>query len=177
MNKKYELICLVSARIDEIERDTVIENIKKLIKEKGGEVTEVAPASEISLGYSIKKEKNAKLVIFKFEYTNLDLAEFKKEIESDKKIIRCFIRKELVRKIIPSSRRTPNKNKKVELKDIDKKIEEIFNSAPPSASLHQPAVDTALQTDEALQKEPSSPIEEKPSKQVSEINIKKDESK
>ncbi len=128
MNKKYELICLISVRIDEIERDTVIENISKLIKEKGGEITETTPASEVSLGYAIEKEEKAQLVVFKFEYTNPDLTELKKEVESDKRIIRCFLRKELVKKIIPSSRRTTKKSEKVDLKDIDKKIEEIFGS-------------------------------------------------
>jgi len=154
MNKKYELICLISARIDEIERDTVIENINKLIKEKGGEITETTPASEVSLGYAIEKEEKAQLVIFKFEYTNPDLTELKKEVENDKRIIRCFLRKELVKKIIPSSRRATKKSEKVELKDIDKKIEEIFSSVPLSSSL-----------------------EEKSSEEASEINIKKDELK
>lgn len=154
MNNKYELICLVSAKIDEIERDTIIENISKLIKEKGGEITKMAPSSEVSLGYTIKKENKAQIVVFKFEYTNPNLIELKKEIESDKRIIRCFLRKELIKKIIPSSRRTTKKSEKVDLKDIDKKIEEIFNSASVPSS-----------------------TEKKSSDQVSEINIKKDESK
>jgi len=168
MNKKYELICLISARIDEIERDTVIENINKLIKEKGGEITETTPASEVSLGYAIEKEEKAQIVIFKFEYENQDLTELKREVESDKKIIRCFIRKKFVKKIIPSSRRTPSKNKKVELEDIDKKIEEIFSSAPKPASL--PARGE-------LPVDISPLLEEKSLKQTSETNIKKDESK
>lgn len=154
MNNKYELVCLISSRIDEIERDTIIENINKLIKEKGGEIIETTPASEIPLGYSIKKENNAQLVVFKFEYISSDLAELKKEIEDDKRILRSFLRKELVKKIIPSSRRTTSKSKKVELKDIDKKIEEIFNSVPPTSTL-----------------------EGKDSSAASEIDIKKNESK
>ncbi|MEA3452848.1 MAG: 30S ribosomal protein S6 [Patescibacteria group bacterium] len=137
MNKKYELICLISTRIDEEERDTVIENINKLIKEKGGETIETMAASEVSLGYAIKKETEAQLVVFKFEYENLNLTEFKKEVESDKRIIRSFLRKEFVKKIIPSSRRTTRKDKKVELEDIDKKIEEIFSSTPPTSDLKE----------------------------------------
>ena len=147
MNNKYELICLVSSKIDEIERDTIIENINKLIKEKGGDTIETTPASEITLGYPIKKENNAQLVVFKFEYINSDLAGLKKEIEDDKRMLRCFLRKELVKKIIPSSRRTTSKSKKVELKDIDKKIEEIFSSAPASSVLEEKASSTASEID------------------------------
>ncbi len=129
MIKKYELTCLISARIDEIERDTVIENISKLIKEKGGEITETnINSKDVVLGYPIKKEGGAQLVVFNFKYENPDLTDLKKEIESDQKIIRCFLRKSPSKRMIPLRRRTTKKEEKVELEDVDKKIEEIFGS-------------------------------------------------
>lgn len=133
MIKKYELICLVSAKIDKIDRDTIIESISKLIKEKGGEVIETGPASEVSLGYPIKKEEKAQLVVLVFGYKNQDLSKLKKEIETEQKIIRCFLREMPIKRTIPLPKRRARREEKVEteekvkIEDIDKKIEEIFN--------------------------------------------------
>jgi ribosomal protein S6 len=129
MIKNYELICLISAKIDEIERDTVIENINKLVKEKGGEIMKTSSAPEISLGYPIKKQEKARLIVFNFKYENQNLAGLKKEIEKDQKILRCLLKQESVKKIISPPRKRGKKEEKVELKDIDRKIEEIFNPA------------------------------------------------
>jgi len=128
MIKKYELTCLISAKIDEIERDTVIENISKLIKEKGGEITETnINPKDVVLGYPIKEEEGAQLVVFNFKYESPDLTEIKNEIEKDQKIIRCLLRKSPSKRMIPLRRRAIKKEEKVELEDVDKKIEEIFN--------------------------------------------------
>ncbi len=128
ISKNYELSCLVSAKIDATDKETVIENINKLIKEKGGKITKTNPVSEISLGYPIKKEEKAHLAVLNFQYENQDLSGLRKEIESEPKIIRCFLRQTPVKKIIPFSKRKSRDKEKIELKDIDKKIEEIFNS-------------------------------------------------
>ena len=128
--KAYELSSLISANIDEIERDTIIENISKIINEKGGEITETSPGSEILLGYPIKDQEKARLVVFNFKYENRDLVDIKKEIEIDQKVIRCFLREAPAKKTIPlPKRKRAKREEKVELEDIDKKIEEIFNPA------------------------------------------------
>jgi len=129
MIKEYEFVCLISAKINEIERDTVIENINKLVKEKGGEITKTSPASEISLGYPIKKQEKVQLVVFNFKCENQNLADLKKEIEKDKNILRYLLKNESVKKMISPLRKRNKREEKVELKDIDKKIEEIFNPA------------------------------------------------
>lgn len=128
MIKDYELTCLVSAKIDEIERDSTIENINNLIKEKGGAVIKANPISEVILGYPIKEEEKARLVVFAFTCENQNLAGLKKEVEKDQNILRCLLKEGLVKKTISPPRKRGKKEEKVELKDIDKKIEEIFGS-------------------------------------------------
>jgi|AntAceMinimDraft_18_1070375.scaffolds.fasta_scaffold03029_3 ribosomal protein S6 len=134
MIKNYELSCLVSSRIDEIERDTIIENINKLAQEKGCEVLKPISISEVTLGYPINGEEKVQLLVLNFKYENTDLMDIKKEIEKDKKIIRCLLKKISpekkmhIHKRKPKLKEEPKQKGKVELKDIDKKIEEIFNS-------------------------------------------------
>jgi len=129
MIKDYELTCLISLKIDEIERNSTIENINNLIKGKEGTIIKVNPVSEVILGYPIKKEEKACLAVFTFTCENEHLAELKKEIEKDQNILRCLLKERSIKKMISLSRKRDKKEEKVELKDIDKKIEEIFSPA------------------------------------------------
>jgi len=141
MIKNYELGCLISSKLDETERETSIQNIKDLIEEKGGEAIKISSSREVVLGYPINKETKAHLVVFVFNNCNESLTELKKEIEKKLNVLRCFVKKISRTKIEPvpqkrSSIKRTIKKEKVELKDLDKKIEEIFNPTKEEKKAH-----------------------------------------
>ncbi len=151
MIKNYQLTCLVSASTEPAEKDQIIEKISRLIQENEGKILANNSSEERILGYPIKKEKSAALLVFDFSCDGGKIPELQKNISAEELILRSFLREVLKHKSYAPSRRkraTPifaddegvrvaednpiknisEKEQKVELKDIDKKIEEIFNT-------------------------------------------------
>ncbi|MBU1045821.1 30S ribosomal protein S6 [Patescibacteria group bacterium] len=151
MTKNYQLICLVSALAEPAEREQIIEKINRLIRENEGKILANYPPDERVLGYPVKKEKNAVLLVFDFSGDQKRIPELQKSISIEGLILRSFLKEVPEYKEWTLSRRksaapilADNKSKKltegditgnisekeqkVELKDIDKKIEEIFNT-------------------------------------------------
>lgn len=133
MTKLYELTYLISPEIDEKELNSLSEKINSLIKEKGGVFKKENPALKKRLGYEINEKSVAYLKDLTFSLEAEKIEEIKKEVNSEKDIMRCFFavekptklqtKKRVPRKIIKPS---PETEKKVELKEIEKKLEEIL---------------------------------------------------
>ncbi|MCX6737993.1 MAG: 30S ribosomal protein S6 [Candidatus Parcubacteria bacterium] len=150
MTKNYQLVCLVSALTEPTEREQITERINHLIQEGEGKVSTINSPEERTLGYPVKKEKGAVLLALDFSYDGEKMPELQKKITSENQILRYFLKEIPKHKpYVPSARKSlfkkaeteekesiienttdkiSGKEQKVELKDIDKKIEEIFNT-------------------------------------------------
>jgi ribosomal protein S6 len=133
--KNYELTCLVSPDLLEIELESFQEKIIALLqKEQGILLDEIQPKPvKKRLGYPIKKTNQAYLISFNFKINPENLENLKKELKMDQAIIRySLLVKKLSKKIERQRRGRPakiskkNSQSKVELKEIEKKLEEIL---------------------------------------------------
>ena len=129
----YELAYLISPELPEEELKSLQEKINSLIQKGAGVLNEIKLPIKKKLAYPIKKHREAFLINLSFYFQAEKLGSLEKELKSEKKILRYLIlaRPKLkiakVRKrptkIIP---KIPVKEKKVELKEIEKKLEEIL---------------------------------------------------
>ncbi|MDD2696939.1 MAG: 30S ribosomal protein S6 [Candidatus Pacebacteria bacterium] len=131
--KNYELTYLVSSELPEEEVKSLQAKIASFVQEEGGFLVEEGMFLRRKLAYPIKKQSQAYLVIFVFQLDPQKLANLEKKLKAESQIlryllliklpqrprkIRAFIRKPVEEK--------PEKEKKVELKEIEKKLEEIL---------------------------------------------------
>ncbi len=129
---KYELTYLISPKLGNEEIRKIQEEIESFVTEKKGEILnrKIDPAKR-KLGYEVSGESEAYLA-------SLVFTAYSPEINSLENIIKE--KKELLRHILVSKKNIKDKKtemaekkreekpaKKVELKEIDKKIEEILN--------------------------------------------------
>jgi len=133
----YELTCLISSALEEEEKNKTIDEIKALITDSEGEVINLSPSKEVDLGYPIKDEVKAYMLIIDFKIIGEKIEEIKKSLKEKKELLRCFlikkekqrskaIPKRKIEKIIKTEAET-DKEGKIKLKDIDQKIEELLN--------------------------------------------------
>jgi small subunit ribosomal protein S6 len=144
--KLYELAYLISPELSEEELKSLREKISSLVQKEGGVLNEINFPNKKSLFFPIKKQKEAFLIDLTFYLEAEKLGNLEKELKSEKKILRYLI----LTKKIPSAARSrpfirrggiladkkvsevktkPSKKlaePKVELKDIEKKLEEIL---------------------------------------------------
>ena len=150
--KYYELTCLISPDLSEEELKVFSQKLSNFILDEKGKLEKITVPIKRKLGYPIKGEKEAFLVTLNFsfqptadsqqetEYSE-KLKNLEKRLKSDSQILRYIILKKKISEKVPAlniKRITkkitePSKSKvhrpkveKVELKDIDKKIEEIL---------------------------------------------------
>ena len=76
------------------------------------------------------QEQKSHLIVFVFNYGEKNLTELKAAIENNPCVLRSLLRRAPSLKTIPVAKKQEKRQKKVELKDIDKKIEEIFKNEP-----------------------------------------------
>jgi len=136
--KLYELTYLIRPDIDEKELETLSEKIKSFIKEKGGVLGKETSAIKKKLGSQIRKKSLAYLKNLDFQLEPERIKEVKKEIESEKNVLRFIFLNKIVPKAKPLIKTFSNitlkqpltqkekPKKKVELKEIEKKLEEIL---------------------------------------------------
>jgi len=139
--KSYELTYLISAELTEEEARAFQNKIASLIKEEGGILDEIRTPFRRKLAYPIKKQIQAYLAFLNFKINPEGLINLEKKLKSENQIIRYLIlikkpvkaKKERVRGItarlepIPfAEKKFTEKEKKVELKEIEKKLEEIL---------------------------------------------------
>lgn len=135
--KTYELTYLISSDLSEQEAISLSTEVDLLIKEKEGFLEKNWPLLKKQLSYPIKKKTMAYLAGLNFQIKPERLEEVKKELTANPKILRYLIfvttKEKLktisrrikvpiitkeIRKIVPP--------KKVDLKEIEKKLEEIL---------------------------------------------------
>ena len=128
--KTYELIYLISPQTSEQEILSLQERIKSLIEKEQGSVKETSPPQKKLLAYLIKKQREAFLTSLVFLLEPENLKKIEKQLKEEGQILRYLI---VVKKIIKKSSKSKTRRKKilkpkvkVELEEIEKKLEEIL---------------------------------------------------
>lgn len=132
--KLYELTYLISPELSLEELKSLQEKINSLIQKEAGVLNEIKLPIKKRLAYPIKKKKEAFLSDLSFYLDPEKFKNFEKELKAEKKILRYLIlSKPPVRKIAVRAKRVPKllpkipvEEKKAELKEIGKKLEEIL---------------------------------------------------
>jgi small subunit ribosomal protein S6 len=135
--KNYELTYLIKSDLTEEEVKEFQEKIISLIQEKGGVLGKINSPLKKKLAYPIKKEGQAYLATLNFQLNPEELAGLEKKIKLKNQILRYLILTKKEAKIIPEAIKIPpiakkrkevipEKEKKVELEEIEKKLEEIL---------------------------------------------------
>ncbi len=137
MKQNYELAYIISSKISEEQSQEISRKINNLIQEKQGIVSESQLGKKIALAYPIKKQVFA---WFQTTYFSLDssiLEQLEKNLKEEKNILRYLIlktRKPKIRKPARTPRKPlpVSKSSKVELKEIEKKLDEILKDQDES---------------------------------------------
>lgn len=128
MIKSYETTYLITSRAEETEVLSVINDIRAIITSFDGKVLNESQIRTVNLGYPIKNETKANLFEIAFEFDGSKLEELNKKFKENNKILRFLLKEFVPRKAEPIKVSRDKKPQKVELEDIDKRIEEIFES-------------------------------------------------
>jgi ribosomal protein S6 len=140
--KYYELTYLASPELSETEAKELQQKINTSVQNRGGILDFSSEPVRINLKYPIKKNNEAYLITLVFNLKQEDIQALEKEIKTEGKIIRFLLfskikakepeieieeapREESVTAQSDVIKKT-EKEKKVELKDIEKKLEEIL---------------------------------------------------
>ena len=134
--KKYELTYLVSPELSEEGLKSLQEKINSLIQKDEGILGEISINSQIKLSYPIKKKTSAYLITLNFQLDPKKIVDIEKTIKTETDVLRYIILiKPPVRRVETRQRRIPSfkplekisrPKPKVELKEIEKKLEEIL---------------------------------------------------
>jgi len=133
--KLYELTYLISPDLSEGELKTLQEKINSFIQEEGGTLAEIngelTPIRK-RVAYPIKRRDEIYLTTLSFHLEPEKFASLEKKLKSESQILRYLIlTKKLLKKVPEVVVRAPKKpitkpKPKVELKEIEKKLEEIL---------------------------------------------------
>jgi len=134
--KLYEFTYLISPESSEDDLKTFGEKINSLIQNEGGILDEVATPIKKGLAYPIKKQTSAYLTTLGFRLSSEKLENLEKKIKAEDKILRYSVLiKPRVKEIPMRRKKLPKKveifpkkitKPKAELKEIEKKLEEIL---------------------------------------------------
>lgn len=136
--KDYQLTYFISSDLTEEEAKAFQGKITALIQEEGGFLGERSTLLKKRLAYPIAQQNQAYLTVLNFQLSPEKLPSLEKRLKEENEILRYLIVAEApARETLPPVRREPKpvptvpssrelKEKKVELKEIDKKIEEIL---------------------------------------------------
>ncbi len=134
--KNYEINLLISPDLSEEEVRLLSEKVASFINNEGGNLIESKSPLKIRVGYPIKKKKEAYFITFVLSLESEKLKSFEKKLKEEGQILRYLITKkepakEIIRtKVMPPRevlREVPKPEKKVELEEIEEKLEEILN--------------------------------------------------
>jgi ribosomal protein S6 len=140
--KYYELAYLISPDLSGEESKTLFSKIGGFISEEQGTLGKAMEPFKRRLGYPIKKKSEAFLASLEFHLNPERLSSLEKKLKAENQIIRYMIIIKKVYKRTPKEERvrlfkkTPKisekatehkpEHRKVELKEIDRKIDEIL---------------------------------------------------
>jgi len=133
----YQLDYLVSPKASEQDAQGIGEKIKSLIEKEDGFIIKTESLSKQMLAYEIKKFNQAFLAGLIFNLEPEKLEKLEKELRSEKNILRHLMFKKRLVKVKAKRRKAAKSSKevktlkdklkqKVELKEIEKKLEEIL---------------------------------------------------
>lgn len=130
--QRYELTYLISDEIPEEEVKSLQNKVTSLIQEEGGFLDKENVFLRRKLAYPIKGRTQAYLTVSDFQLNPEKLADFEKKLKETAQIIRYLIlikKSPRPMKISPRVRKPKEvtEEKKVELKEIEQKLEEILN--------------------------------------------------
>jgi len=146
----YEIVFIVSSKVEEKDVPKAVEKVKDLITEKGGKITYQEEMGRKKFAYPIEHQKHGFYQIYEFDLPNENLKTIQKELMLNKaEIIRFLIinklpqteakkppKKKLAEKVETvlspekqevSDKKTASKKKKVSLDDLDKKLDELLD--------------------------------------------------
>jgi len=126
---KYEFTYLISPNISGHEIEEYTEKIKGIVTEQGGSLILEKEPTKRSLGDVIDKKNEAYLKIFEFSISKEGINILKKEAEDNKNVLRLMVlRKHPIseKKRARTRAKKEEKRDKVELENIDDKIDEIL---------------------------------------------------
>jgi len=135
--KFYELTYLISPDLSEEEANAFQDKITSQIQQEGGVLNEVKHPIREQLAFAIKKKRSAYLSSLSFQLAPEKLENLEKKLKEDSQILRylILIKSPIKEVIIPSRKGSKLKEvlpevkkprTKVELKEIEKKLEEIL---------------------------------------------------
>ncbi|TFG35857.1 MAG: 30S ribosomal protein S6 [Parcubacteria group bacterium] len=140
--KPYEISYLISSELSEEEARAFQSKITSFVKEEGGISNEARIPLRKKLAYPIEKQNQAYLAFFTFQLNPEALVNLEKKLKAENQILRYLILiknplkpvKERVRKLkhqtepvdFEENKAYVEKEKKVELKEIEEKLEEIL---------------------------------------------------
>ncbi|MDP3093679.1 MAG: 30S ribosomal protein S6 [bacterium] len=136
MKQNYELTYLISPEVPEEKAQEISRNIDNLIQERQGLVFESLLPQKMNLAYLIKKQPAAWFQLTNFSLDTFSLQELEKKLKDESQILRYLILVKLPVKAPSRPRRSLKRAKekeakpydqKVELEEIEKKLEEILN--------------------------------------------------
>jgi small subunit ribosomal protein S6 len=148
--KSYELTYIISSAITNQEADTLKTTIEAFIQSKEGVILKSIKTTPQMLAYPIKKQSSGYFITLEFQSKESHIKELQAALEKESPVLRHFIvvkkpvkvmkarrtRKPLAADVKPATAAKPSKTtpetiqtpeEKVELGDIDKKLDEILS--------------------------------------------------
>ncbi len=126
--KTYELTCLLPPTLLEEGIAGVSEKIKNAISEQSGVLQKELKPVKKKFGYQIKQHQEGFLITFLFALNPESLDPLKKKVEEEASVLRCMTttKNQSEQKKPSLSPKRREQDKKVGLREIDKKINEIL---------------------------------------------------
>ena len=126
--RNYELAYLIPSDLTEKDLKEITEKIKNFIQEENGVLIKTREFEKRKLGYPINKKGEGFLGSLDFSLNPEKLKNFAKKLKAENRILRYIVstKKVLKEMLIKKTLARRPKDRKAELKEIDKKIEEIL---------------------------------------------------
>jgi len=138
--KDYELAYLISPDVSGEELTALAQKINDFIIEEGGNLDKKEEPAKKKLAYSIKKKNEAFFGVFNFKLEPAKITGLEKKLKSENRILRYLLIAKKITVARPARIFAPPKktakeepapslvkeHKKVELKELDKEIEQIL---------------------------------------------------
>lgn len=130
---RYYQLFFITAIISEQEKESLLEKIDKIIQKNNGTLEEMGVMKKTVFGYEIEKQKRGCLGSCKFYFSSDKIENFKKDLKKIEEIIRFIIIKErkyshFSFKEFNSALQQISKKERVDISEIDKKLEEILET-------------------------------------------------
>ncbi len=138
--KKYELTCIINGELSEAELEAIVKKIKGFVAEEEGNIEKELTPQKRGLKYPIHKKSDSFLFSADFLLSPEKIENLNKKLKTESQILRFMTSKKKKISDTPIRRRkkivAPKQEKetshfaetkKVDFKEIDKKIDEILS--------------------------------------------------